>query len=149
MSAAPLQLATDEPVMAIGGFTGTDPAPTLGAFQRYVAHHKIHYFVSGAGIGFPRGSGDASQISSWVETHFTKTTVGGETVYNLTIPAAAGQLGPPPTRRDSRNATDGRALKAATSRSRLRLQAETGQTLQRPLGLPAGQHMTIASSAYA
>ncbi len=32
-----------------------------------------------------RGSGDdASQITSWVESHFTSETVGGVTVYDLT-----------------------------------------------------------------
>ena len=36
-SAAGYQLATDDPVMAIGGFNGTDPAPTLAQFERDVA----------------------------------------------------------------------------------------------------------------
>ena len=31
------QLASGDPVMAIGGFNGTDPTPTLAAFQAYVA----------------------------------------------------------------------------------------------------------------
>ena len=35
-SAAGYQLATDDPVMAIGGFNGTDPAPTLAQFETYV-----------------------------------------------------------------------------------------------------------------
>ena len=35
--AAGYQLATGQPVMAIGGFNGTDPAPTLAQFERYVA----------------------------------------------------------------------------------------------------------------
>ena len=48
-SAAGYQLATDDPVMAIGGFNGTDPAPTLAQFERDVADKKIHYFISGGG----------------------------------------------------------------------------------------------------
>ena len=32
-SAAGYQLATERPVMAIGGFNGSDPAPTLAEFQ--------------------------------------------------------------------------------------------------------------------
>ena len=43
------QLATGEPVMAIGGFTGSDPSPTLAQFQQYVADGKIHYFIGGGG----------------------------------------------------------------------------------------------------
>ena len=94
------QLATAKPVMAIGGFNGTDPAPTLAQFQRYVQQGKIHYFIaSGAGaagggpggapsLGGPGGttSSTSSQITSWVESHFTAKTVGGVTLYDLTSP---------------------------------------------------------------
>jgi 4-amino-4-deoxy-L-arabinose transferase-like glycosyltransferase len=82
-SAAPLQLASGEPVMSIGGFNGTDPAPTLAQFEKYVADHDIHYFVGANSDSFGGGSGDAAQITSWVEAHFKAETVGGETVYNL------------------------------------------------------------------
>ena len=46
-NAAGYQLATELPVMAVGGFNGTDPAPTLAQFQQYVADGKIHYFIAG------------------------------------------------------------------------------------------------------
>jgi len=87
-SAAGYQLASGEPVMAIGGFNGTDPAPTLAQFEHDVAQGKIHYFIAGgrgAGPGGAAGgtSDDASQITSWVESHYTAETVGGVTVYNL------------------------------------------------------------------
>ncbi|HEV8649034.1 MAG TPA: glycosyltransferase family 39 protein [Actinomycetes bacterium] len=91
-SAAGIQLATDEPVMAIGGFNGSDPTPTLEQFQRYVEEGKIHYFVAGnEGFGGAAqgGSDNAQQISSWVKQRFTSTTVGGMTVYDLTGPAAS------------------------------------------------------------
>jgi hypothetical protein len=90
-NAAGYELASGEPVMAIGGFNGTDPAPTLAQFEQYVSAGKIHYFIaSGGGFGgggFGGGGGnsdDASQITSWVESHFTSETLGGVTVYNLT-----------------------------------------------------------------
>ena len=38
---------------------------------------------------FGRGSGVASQIQSWVSKHFRSTTVGGQTVYDLTHPRAS------------------------------------------------------------
>jgi 4-amino-4-deoxy-L-arabinose transferase-like glycosyltransferase len=99
-NAAGYQLASGEPVMAIGGFNGTDPTPTLVQFEQYVTAGKIHYFIAGGGgfggigfggIGFGGGgsSDDASQITSWVESHFTAETVGGVTVYNLTTGASA------------------------------------------------------------
>ncbi len=82
-SAAPLQLASREPIMSIGGFNGTDPAPTLAQFKQDVANHEIHYFVGANSDSFGGGSGDAAQITAWVEAHFRAETVGGETVYNL------------------------------------------------------------------
>jgi 4-amino-4-deoxy-L-arabinose transferase-like glycosyltransferase len=89
-SAASLELSSDGvPVMAIGGFTGSDPAPTLTEFKQFVSQHKIHYFVtSGSGGGFGGSSGDSAQITSWVEAHFTAKTVGAMTVYDLTAPKA-------------------------------------------------------------
>ena len=90
-SAAGYQLATDQPVMAIGGFNGTDPAPTLAQFQKYVAEGKIHYYIGGGGAGFgPGGSSTtsyASAIATWVKAHYTAETVDGVTVYDLTATA--------------------------------------------------------------
>jgi 4-amino-4-deoxy-L-arabinose transferase-like glycosyltransferase len=87
-SAAGYQLATQEPVMAIGGFNGSDPSPTLARFQQWVSEGKVHYFIAQSGGGFgggPNATGStSSQISSWVESTFTATTVDGVTVYDLT-----------------------------------------------------------------
>jgi 4-amino-4-deoxy-L-arabinose transferase-like glycosyltransferase len=88
-SAAPLQLATGKPVLAIGGFNGTDPAPTLARFERLVSEHKIHYFVGQNRSSFGGGSGAAAEITSWVEAHFTARTIGGVTVYDLGGQAAS------------------------------------------------------------
>ncbi|MER6022128.1 ArnT family glycosyltransferase [Streptomyces anulatus] len=102
-NAASYQLATGDPVMAIGGFNGSDPSPTLAQFKKYVAEGKIHYFVSGGGMGggavggmggggeggggMGGNSGTSSQISSWVTENFTEVTVGSATFYDLTQPA--------------------------------------------------------------
>ena len=88
-SAAPFQLASREPVMAIGGFNGTDQTPSLAQFKQMVAAHEVHYFIGANGHTFGGGSGDATQITSWVESHFTKQAVGGVTVYNLSRPASS------------------------------------------------------------
>jgi hypothetical protein len=87
-SAASLELGSNGvPVMAIGGFTGSDPAPTLAQFEKLVSAREIHYFVSsGSGAGPGGSSGSGSQITAWVKAHFTAKTVGGMTVYNLTTP---------------------------------------------------------------
>jgi 4-amino-4-deoxy-L-arabinose transferase-like glycosyltransferase len=78
------QLATGDPVMAIGGFNGSDPAPTLAQFETFVAAGKIHYFIAGS-VGTPNGGSNASsQISTWVSSHYTAVTIGGVRVYDLT-----------------------------------------------------------------
>jgi hypothetical protein len=85
-NAATLELETGgKAVMAIGGFTGSDPAPTLAQFKAYVAAGDITYFIaSGQGAGGGGSSSVASQITSWVEAHYKSTTIGGQTVYVLT-----------------------------------------------------------------
>ena len=84
--AATLELRTGTAVMAIGGFIGSDPSPTLEQFQAYVANGEIHYFIAG-GMGGGPGRGN-SEISQWVQQHFTAQTVGTQTVYDLTRPAS-------------------------------------------------------------
>jgi 4-amino-4-deoxy-L-arabinose transferase-like glycosyltransferase len=86
-NAAGYQLATGRPVLALGGFNGTDPAPTLAQFQAYVAARRIHWFVGGTGPQGNSGSTDAQQIAAWVARTFPSTTVGGTTVYDLTVAA--------------------------------------------------------------
>jgi hypothetical protein len=92
-AASGYQLATGDPVMAIGGFNGTDPAPTLAQFEKYVSEGKIHYYIGGGGFSFGGGGGlgqsetsDSSQIASWVSSHYEATTVDGVTIYDLTGP---------------------------------------------------------------
>ncbi|MFC5751367.1 ArnT family glycosyltransferase [Actinomadura rugatobispora] len=91
-SASGYQLATGRPVMAVGGFNGTDPAPTLERFQALVAARKIHYFVGGGSMGMMRraesGSDAAQRIAEWVQRSFTAVTVGGTTLYDLTAPSS-------------------------------------------------------------
>ncbi|MEU7814975.1 glycosyltransferase family 39 protein [Pseudonocardia sp. NPDC049154] len=88
--AASMELASGASVMAMGGFTGSDPYPTLQQFQQYVANGEIRYLVTGGGMGGgPGGRGRAtSEITTWVEQHYTPTTVGGRTVYDLATPAS-------------------------------------------------------------
>ncbi len=84
-NAASYQLATNEPVMAIGGFNGSDPSPTLQQFKELVAAGKIHYFIGGGGFGGQNGGSSASsEIAAWVQSTFTAQTVGNTTVYDLT-----------------------------------------------------------------
>lgn len=82
-----LELKTGLSLMSIGGFTGSDPSPTLQQFQQYVADGQVRYFLADdrRGPGGPPGrdSGSASDITKWVESTFPKVDVGGITVYDL------------------------------------------------------------------
>jgi hypothetical protein len=85
MSAATYELATGgDPVMAIGGFNNNGGELSLAQFIRYVRAGDIHYFIASGGGGGPGGAATTSEISSWVQSHFSAQTIGGVTVYDLT-----------------------------------------------------------------
>lgn len=83
-TASGYQLATERPVMPIGGFNGSDPSPTVEQFQQYVEDGRIHYFIPGGMGGGRGGEGTASQIAEWVQANFASATVDGITIYDLT-----------------------------------------------------------------
>lgn len=100
------QLASDQPVMALGGFGSGDPAPTLQQFQDYVADGRIHYYIPSMGLGLPKqgpndsdgpglkppglagGTSEAERIGDWVKEHYTPITIDGVTLYDLTKPVS-------------------------------------------------------------
>jgi 4-amino-4-deoxy-L-arabinose transferase-like glycosyltransferase len=84
-TAAGYQLASQQPVMAIGGFNGSDPSPTLSEFKALVAAGRIHYFIGGSQGGGPMSAsgGTSSRIARWVAASFTAKTVDGVTLYDL------------------------------------------------------------------
>ena len=88
-NAASYQLASELPVMAIGGFNGSDPAPTLDEFKAYVAQGLIRYYIASGGMGGSMGgmqmggSSAASEIAEWVAQNYTAQTIGNTTVYDL------------------------------------------------------------------
>jgi 4-amino-4-deoxy-L-arabinose transferase-like glycosyltransferase len=98
-SASGYQLASQKPVMAIGGFNGSDPSPTLARFQQDVAEGRIHYFIGGGGfVGGPGGnqqggSNASSAIAAWVADNFAAQTVDGVTIYDLTESATGATSG--------------------------------------------------------
>ncbi|HJW21848.1 MAG TPA: glycosyltransferase family 39 protein [Candidatus Limnocylindrales bacterium] len=111
-SAAAIQLAAGQPVMAMGGFTGSDPAPTLEQLRAYVASGELRYvlvggrFGAGAGPGLgtppsggfgaggfgpggvgPGGAGGpdagSASVSTWVASACTAVTIDGSSVAGL------------------------------------------------------------------
>ncbi len=82
-NASGYQLASEQPVMAIGGFNGSDPSPTLAQFKQYVANGQVHYFIASSVGGGGGGAGGTNEITAWVQANFTATTVGSTTLYDL------------------------------------------------------------------
>jgi len=66
--AGSIELATGLPVMAMGGFTGSDPAPSVEEFQAYVASGQLRFVLAGGRGGFGGGFG-GSDVTSWVMGH--------------------------------------------------------------------------------
>jgi 4-amino-4-deoxy-L-arabinose transferase-like glycosyltransferase len=101
--AAGLELATGKSVIAVGGFTGQDPSPSLEQLQDYVKNHRVSYYIvanrgrlGGSGddaiaipapcLDFMRGqNGATSALTAWVTANFPSKQVGGDTVYDLTV----------------------------------------------------------------
>jgi hypothetical protein len=116
--ASSVELSSQTAVMAIGGFIGNDPAPTLAQFQADVAAGRIHYFIPEQPRGGPGGQlgggqpgggqpgggqpgggqpgggrhgdsrGASAEITTWVTQHFAPITIGGQTWYDLTRPVS-------------------------------------------------------------
>jgi hypothetical protein len=91
MQAAPLILATGgDPVMAMGGFNGSDPAPTAAQLQSLVANGDLRFVLLGGRGGPGVGSGDAR--TQWVQANCSpvdpaayggQTTIsGGQQLYD-------------------------------------------------------------------
>jgi 4-amino-4-deoxy-L-arabinose transferase-like glycosyltransferase len=85
--AAQIELATALPVMAMGGFSGSDPAPTLDQLKGLLADGKLRYVIVGGGaggFGGPGGRGRSTGVTSWITTNGTLVTdVGGVSLYDL------------------------------------------------------------------
>ena len=95
--AGPIQIASGIPVMAMGGFMGSDPAPTLEQLQAFIRQGRLRFVLEGGPGGGPGGffGGDgtgnvAVARTEWVRSACTPVTVGG---VNGTLYDCAGAAG--------------------------------------------------------
>ncbi|WP_433465855.1 glycosyltransferase family 39 protein [Spirillospora sp. CA-128828] len=85
-SASSIILETGRPVIAMGGFTGDDPAMTVAKLQQYVQQGELKYVLLGSD-----GRGTAnSAVTAWIKAHGTVVsasayggTSGSGTLYRL------------------------------------------------------------------
>ncbi len=75
-SAATIQLATGLPVMAMGGFNGSDAAPTAEQLQAYVASGELRYVLLGSGGGGGPGGASTGDRDTWVTSACTAVDTG-------------------------------------------------------------------------
>ena len=81
---AAIQLTSGQPVMAVGGFNGSDTPLTLEQFKQLVKDGKVNYYaISSHGRGGPGGGNN--EITAWVKQTGTVVNYGGSdvTLYKL------------------------------------------------------------------
>ena len=83
---AAIQLTSGHPVMAVGGFNGSDTPLTLEQFKQLVKVGKVRYYASSShsrGGGGPGGGNN--EITTWVKQTGTVVNYGGSdvTLYEL------------------------------------------------------------------
>ena len=78
--AASIELSTGKSVLAMGGFSGSDPAMTVDKLAQLVSSGRLRYvLLSGGGPG----GGSSSAVQQWIVAHSTVVTVGSTTLYDL------------------------------------------------------------------
>ena len=90
---APIIIQTGRAVVTIGGFSGSDPAPTVSQLAKMVAAGQLKYVLVSSGGGFGGGGGGApgsgggsSSLTTWVKAHGTvvkAVAVSGGTLYHV------------------------------------------------------------------
>ncbi|MFC4056922.1 glycosyltransferase family 39 protein [Planomonospora corallina] len=86
-SASSVILSTGLPAIAMGGFTGSDPAMTADGLAGLVSTGRLRYVMPGGGRGGPGGG--SSEVTAWVQANCTVvdasayggTAAGGSPLY--------------------------------------------------------------------
>jgi 4-amino-4-deoxy-L-arabinose transferase-like glycosyltransferase len=83
-STASIIIATGKPVVTIGGFTGSDPAPTVSQLAAMVKRGQLKYVLLGEGGGRGGPGGGSNDIATWVKAHgkaVSGVSTSGGTLY--------------------------------------------------------------------
>ena len=82
---AAIQLTSGQPVMAIGGFNGSDTQLTLEQFKQLVADGKLKYYAASSHGHGGGPNGGNSEITNWIKKNGKVVNYGGSdvTLYEL------------------------------------------------------------------
>jgi 4-amino-4-deoxy-L-arabinose transferase-like glycosyltransferase len=80
-------ISTGKAVVTIGGFSGSDPAPTVSQFAAMVRKGEVKYVLVGSGGGGGMGGGSSSDLTTWIKAHGRQ--VSGVTVASGTLYAVS------------------------------------------------------------
>jgi hypothetical protein len=92
-TAAPYIIASGQPVIALGGFSGSDQILTVSQLQALVSSGAIRYFLLDGGDGGFGSQGGNGQLVSWVASNCTPISVseyGGASPGTLYACSSAG-----------------------------------------------------------
>ena len=90
-TAAEIIELSGEPVIALGGYMGWDPTPTLNAFEHLVTSGKVRYVYASSRVGaMLGGTNAAAALEQWVRDHgrlvSPSTALGGWELYDVSDP---------------------------------------------------------------
>jgi len=101
-TAAGIILETGVPVMAVGGFIGSDPILTVDRLEKMVENSEVRYFMTMGGPddsfgnntgGMPGMMGGQTEITSWVKAHGTQVPASEWSDENAGDSAAVSGMG--------------------------------------------------------
>lgn len=74
--ADPIALATRQPVITLGGFTGRDPSPTIAQIKRLIASGQLRFILlDGSYLALPLPTERANPVPRWAELHCSRVAV--------------------------------------------------------------------------
>jgi hypothetical protein len=82
-TAADLSLQTGRNVVDMGGFTGSDPTPTLAKLEGLIDSGQLHFVLLSSGMGGGRGgpgggsSAATTARDAWIKAHGKLVTIPG------------------------------------------------------------------------
>ena len=91
MQADSIILATNKPVMAMGGFNGNDSILTTSSLQKLIANGTVRFFMLGGGFGARGGNFNINDLPANIRERIAEGGFGGAGGFGAGGGAGAGQ----------------------------------------------------------